>query len=108
MRQSGESLAGHIAYIELGPLNVLEAVTRGCDLNAQWVRGGSPDSFLARDDDESFDLRQDLIRTYLDREVSQFGPRVPAETLERLWTMPAHNHGALLNASRLAAGVGGE
>src|SRR6185503_7188526 len=64
-----------------------------------------PDSFLAASDDASFRLRQSFIRTYLERDVPQFGPRIPAETLERLWTMLAHNQGTLLNASRLAAGL---
>jgi predicted AAA+ superfamily ATPase len=50
-------------------------------------------------------LRKDFIRTYLERDVAQFGPRIPAETLERLWTMLAHGQGSLLNASRLAAGL---
>lgn len=105
MRQSGESLAGRIAYVSLGPFDVLEV---GGDSAAQtrlWLRGGFPDSFLARDDRESFALRQDFIRTYLERDVPLFGPRIPAETLQRLWTMLAHNQGTLLNASRLAANL---
>jgi uncharacterized protein len=70
-----------------------------------WIRGGFPDSYLARSDAESLALRQDFIRTYLERDVPQFGPRIPAETLDRLWTMLAHNQGSLLNASRLAAAL---
>jgi len=105
LRQSGESLAGRIAYIEMGPLDVLEAVRTDDDLRTLWVRGGFPDSFLSRNDRESFDGRKDFIRTYLERDVPQFGPRIPAETLERLWTMLAHNQGTLLNASRLAAAL---
>jgi hypothetical protein len=69
------------------------------------VRGGFPDSYLAPDDGDSLALRQDFIRTYLERDVSLYGPRLPAETLRRLWTMLAHGQGSLLNASRLAGNL---
>lgn len=105
LRQSGESLAGRIAYVDLAPFDVLETVSSGADLTALWVRGGFPDSYLAHDDRQSLDWRKDFIRFCLEREVPQFGPRVPAETLERLWTMLAHAQGTLLNASRLAAAL---
>jgi len=71
-----------------------------------WVRGGFPSSFLADDDAISLRWRQDFIRTYLERDVSQLGPRVPAETLRRLWTMLAHSQASLLNAASLARGLG--
>jgi len=105
LRQSGESLAGRIAYVEMGPLDALEAKGTNARLSTLWVRGGFPDSYLARSDAESLAIREDFIRTYLERDVPQFGPRIPAETLERLWTMLAHNQGALLNSSRLASGL---
>jgi predicted AAA+ superfamily ATPase len=105
LRQSGESLAGRIAYVEMGPLDVLEAAKKDRDAAALWLRGGFPDSFLARTDAESLLWRKDFIRTYLERDVPQLGPRIPAETLGRLWTMLAHGQGTLLNASRLAAGL---
>ena len=100
LQQSGESLAGRIAFVELTPLNALE-VPPG-DLDTLWARGGFPPSFLASNDSVSFRWRQDFIRTYLERDVPQFGPRLPAETLRRLWTMLAHNQGELLNAANLA------
>jgi uncharacterized protein len=103
MRQS-ETLAGRIAYVDMGPLQVLE--TGAASLKTLWLRGGFPDSFLAADDAESLARRRDFIRTYLERDVPMFGPRVPAETLERLWTMLAHSQGGLLNASKLASGIG--
>jgi predicted AAA+ superfamily ATPase len=103
MRQS-ETLAGRIAYVDMGPFNVLETGPEG--MNDLWLRGGFPDSYLAAGDAESLALRGDFIRTYLERDVPMFGPRVPAETLERLWTMLAHCQGGLLNASKLAAGIG--
>ena len=106
LRQSGESLAGRIAYIDMEPLNVLETSSKKkSDPSKLWVRGGLPDSFLAVDDEESLAWRHDFIRTYLERDVPQFGPRIPAETLERLWIMLAHSQGQLLNASKLAGSL---
>ena len=105
LRQSGESLAGRISYVELGPINALEAPTRRDALTALFVRGGFPDSLLAYSDADSLALRRDFIRTYLERDVPMLGPRIPAETLARLWTMLAHGQGSLLNASRLAAAL---
>lgn len=105
LRQSGESLAGRIEYVELGPFSVVEVENREDAIQRLWLRGGFPDSYLAANDADSFSLRRGFIRTYLERDVPQFGPRIPAETLERLWTMLAHNQGGLLNASRLASGL---
>lgn len=105
LRQSGESLAGRIEYVDLNPLDVLEAAPDRDAADALWVRGGFPDSFLAADDADSLAFRRSFIRTYLERDVPQLGPRIAAETLERLWTMLAHGQGTLLNASRLAAGL---
>jgi len=105
LRQSSESLAGRIAYVEMGPLDVLETKAAGGDTTALWMRGGFPESFLAASDRNSLEWRKDFIRSYLERDVPLLGPRVPAETLERLWTMLAHEQGALLNASRLATSL---
>lgn len=104
MRQSGETLAGRIAYLELSPFDALEIDADDQDL--LWVRGGFPDSFLAADDDVSLRWRQNFIRTYLERDVPQLGPRIPAETLRRFWTMLAHAQGGLLNAASLAGSLG--
>jgi predicted AAA+ superfamily ATPase len=106
LRQSGESLAGRIAYIDMQPFNVLEteAETR-TDLERLWLRGGFPDSYLAASDEDSYAYRRNFIRTYLERDVPQFSLRIPAETLERLWIMLAHNQGQTLNASRLASSL---
>jgi uncharacterized protein len=105
LRQSSESLAGRIAHVELGPLDVLEAGPSNADITPLWVRGGFPDSYLAQNDRLSFAWRRDFIRSYLEREIPLFGPRIPAETLESLWTMLAHNQGGMLNASRLAGAL---
>jgi len=105
LRQSGESLAGRIAYIDMQPFHLLEVAGGRDALTRHWVRGGFPDSFLAVDGRRSLLLRKDFIRTYLERDVALFGPRLPAETLERLWIMLAHSQGGLLNASRLASSL---
>ena len=107
LRQSSESLAGRIAFLELTPLLVAEATGRGGrTVDRLWSRGGFPDSFLARSDEASAEWRQAFIRTYLERDIPQFGPRVPAETLHRFWQMLAHNQGQLLNAANIASGLG--
>ncbi len=105
LRQSGESLAGRISYIPLEPLSVLELPPEPQTILKLWVRGGFPGSYLASSDTASLRWRTDFIRTYLERDVPQFGPRVPAELLGRLWTMLAHSQGTLLNASRLASAL---
>jgi len=105
LRQSGESLAGRIAYVELGPIRLAEIAPGFASHRDLWVRGGFPDSLLAADDAASLAWRRDFIRTYLERDIPQLGPRIPAETLGRFWTMLAHTHGGLLNASNLARNV---
>lgn len=104
LAQSGESLAGRIAFAELTPLDLAEVGAERLD--RLWVRGGFPESFLANSGEASLRWRRDFIRTYLERDVPQLGPRIPAETLRRLWTMLAHNQGSLLNAASLARGLG--
>jgi predicted AAA+ superfamily ATPase len=105
LRQSSESLAGRISYINMGPFDILEIIANDYSALDLWIRGGFPDSYLAEDDSQSVLWRKDFIRSYLERDVQLFGPRVPAETLERLWTMLAHNQGTLLNASKLGASL---
>ena len=104
LRQSGETLAGRIAYMELSPFDALEA--RSLPLDDLWLRGGFPESLLARSAADSLHWRQDFIRTYLERDIPQFGPRLPAETLRRFWAMLAHNQGGMLNSALLARNLG--
>jgi predicted AAA+ superfamily ATPase len=104
LAQSGETLAGRIALVELAPFDLTEAGTERID--DLWVRGGFPQSLLAGNDELSLNWRLDFIRTYLERDIPQFGPRIPAETLGRLWTMLAHNQGGMLNVSQLARNLG--
>lgn len=100
LHQAGETLAGRITYLELSPLHVLEATRQPGDL--LWLRGGFPDSLLATSDARSLKWRQDFIRSYLERDIAQFGRRIAAETLRRFWTMLAHHQGGLLNLAQLA------
>lgn len=103
LQQSGESLAGRIAYLELYGIDVLEFAGNKIEsLNQLWLRGGFPESLLAASDTQSIGWRRDFIKTYLERDIPQLGPRIPAQTLERFWTMLAHNQGSVLNASQLA------
>jgi len=104
LQQSAESLAGRVSYHELTPFT-LDEVGQGA-LPQLWLRGGFPDSFLAGSNRESLTWREDFIRTYLERDIPSFGLRIPAETLRRFWTMLAHEQGGLLNAAKIAAGLG--
>ena len=100
LKQSSESLAGRIRYLELSPLDAGEVGYERLD--ALWLRGGFPESLLAPSDAASLRWRMDFIRTYVERDIPLLGPRIPAETLRRLWTMLAHSQGGLLNAAALA------
>jgi len=108
LRQSGESLAGRVSYVELTPLLAAELpVADLAGLQSFWLRGGFPLSYLAQDDDASYVWRQDFIRTFLQRDLPGMGVRVPAETLRRFWQMLAHLQGQLFNASQLGMSLGG-
>ncbi len=100
LRQSGETLAGRVAYCEMTSLNVGEVGAERLD--DLWSRGGFPDSLQAGRDADSFEWRLDFIQTYLERDIPALGPRIPGETLRRFWTMLAHNQGQTFNAARLA------
>jgi predicted AAA+ superfamily ATPase len=106
MQQSSESLAGRVTCLDMNPVDGPEAAAAGIEPDALWCRGGFPDSLLAQDDRGSYEWRLDFIRSYLERDVPMFAPRMPSQTLGRLWTMLAHLQGGLLNASQLAASLG--
>ena len=105
MRQSSESLAGRISYIEMSGLNLAEIDRNQQHRQTLWLRGGFPDSYLAADDDVAMDWLENLIRTYLERDIPQMGFRVPAARLRRLWTMLAHLQGETINYSQLASNL---
>lgn len=104
LRQSSESLAGRIAYHELGGLTLDEVGTE--HLDALWLCGGFPLSYLAASESASALWRQQFIRTYLERDLSELGIRLPSTTMRRFWTMLAHYHGEIWNGSELARAFG--
>jgi len=110
IRQSSESLAGRIAYLELTPFLLSEvAGPSTADRPIEqvlWQRGGFPESFLARNAAASLEWRENFIQTFLERDIPQLGFNIPAETLRRLWRMLAHSHGQQLNSSRLGEAIG--
>lgn len=108
LQQASESLAGRVAQLELTPFQAREVLPPdllGPELNPLWVRGGFPLSWLAQGDAASLRWREAFIATYLERDIPALGPRMPATTLRRLWTMLAHVQGGLLNQSLLAASL---
>ncbi len=105
MRQASETLAGRVRYTELSPINVLELPPQVGDVDRLWTRGGFPESLLAADDTASAAWRRDFIRSYLERDVPMFAPRMPAEAVGRLWTMLANAQATPLNQSRFASSL---
>ncbi len=105
LKQSGETLAGRISYLHLDPINLAE-LPPTISQDTLWERGGFPDSLLARSNALSLRWRLDFIRTYLERDVPQFGPRISPQVLRRYWGMLAHNQGGLLNTAQLARNLG--
>ena len=107
LKQSSESLAGRIVYIELDPLDVTEAKASGVKdyVDQLWVRGGFPDSFLVESDEMSARWREAFIRTYLKRDLPDLGPNLPAELVYRLWRMLVLDQGSQLNITKLAGNL---
>jgi len=104
LRQASETLAGRIAFHTLEGFDLSEV---GNDnLSQLWLRGGFPESFLARSNSASFEWRRNFIRTFVERDLPQLGIRVSAQTLTRFWSMLAHYHGQIWNASELGRALG--
>ncbi|MCY4643165.1 MAG: ATP-binding protein [Bacteriovoracales bacterium] len=104
IRQSSETLAGRLAFLDMGPFNCLEVDEE--KFYQHWLRGGYPRSFLAKNDRLSLEWRNNYIRTFLERDIPQLGFNIPAQTLHRLWKMLAHSQGQTLNSSKLGANLG--
>jgi len=104
LRQSSESLAGRIAYHEVGGFTVQEVGVRA--LERLWFRGSFPKSYLARTHAQSEEWRHGFIRTFLERDLPQLGIRIHSTTLHRFWAMLAHYHGQIWNASEFARSFG--
>ena len=108
LRQTSETLAGRISFIELTPLSLFEVNPKADKqtVRSLWLRGGFPRSYLARSENDSFEWRQDFIQTFLERDIPQLGINIPARRLQRFWQMCAHIHGQLLNRSSLGESLG--
>ncbi|MGB5616470.1 MAG: ATP-binding protein [Desulfobacterales bacterium] len=102
IKQSSESLAGRISYIDLTPF-LLREVTGRVSWRDLWIRGGFPESVLAENDEDSFDWRLDFIRTFMERDIPTMGFNIPIPVIERLWLLLAHFHGQTINYHKLAA-----
>jgi len=104
MRNSSETLAGRIGFVDLTGFNLDEVGVK--NLSSLWLKGGFPRSYLADDDQQSYQWRQDFIRTFLERDLSQLGFNLPAQTMRRFWIMLAHYHGQIWKASEFARSLG--
>ena len=104
LRGSSETLAGRVHFVDMSGFTLFEVGTR--KQNTLWLRGGFPESFLARTDELSWKWREDFIRTCLERDLPQLGVRIPATSLRRFWTMIAHSHGQIWNGSQIGASLG--
>ena len=104
LRQSSESLAGRVERISIGGFTLPEVGLDG--LTDLWLRGGFPRSFLATSEVDSVSWRQQFIQTLLERDLPQWGVRVPATALGRFWAMVAHYHGQTWNATEAARSLG--
>lgn len=106
LRQASETLAGRIAYLDMLPVQPDEAVQSGLGIDQLWLRGGFPNSLLATSDEASALWRTDFIRSYLERDLPMFAPRMPAQTIGRLWRMLATAQSTPLNLARLSQNLG--
>jgi predicted AAA+ superfamily ATPase len=104
LKQTGESLAGRVRYLELSPF--LPSEINSSQQSELWLRGGFPESFLASSYRKSFQWRRDFIRSYMERDVNQFAPRLAVHNLRTLWSMLAHQNGGLLNLASLSRSLG--
>ena len=102
IRQSSETLAGRIGFVELPPFSLCETN----ETNKLWMRGGFPLSYLALNDSDSFLWRQNYITTFLERDIPALGFNIPPQQLRRFWLMLAHYHGQTFNASEIARSLG--
>jgi predicted AAA+ superfamily ATPase len=104
IKGASESLAGRISFIDMSGFNLEEVGIK--NWQQLWFRGGFPRSYLAKNDIESMKWRNNFIRTFLERDIPQFGINIPAITLRRFWTMVAHYHGQLWSSAEFARSIG--
>jgi len=106
VKQSSESLAGRIVFHNLSAFLITELESDKKTVDKLWIRGGFPDSFLAKNEEASLNWRESFIKTYLERDIPNFGIKIPSIQLRRFWMMLAHSHGSLWNASKIASALG--
>jgi len=106
LRQSSETLAGRIIFHDLSTLLISETGSEKKIIDRLWIRGGFPDSYLAASENAGIKWRDSFIKTYLERDIPNFGINIPANQLRRFWMMIAHSHGSLWNASKISASLG--
>lgn len=104
IRSVSETLAGRVEFVDMAGFDLTEVGSRGW--KQLWIRGGFPRSFLAGNDQDSFAWREGFIRTFLERDIPQLGINIPAPAMRRFWTMLAHYHGQIWNASRMGSALG--
>lgn len=102
IKQSSETLAGRIRYIEITPFSYSEVD----NLNKLWLRGGFPNSYFAKNEQNSSDWRAAYITTFLEQDIPNLGIQIPPRTLRRFWMMLAHYHGGIFNASEIGSSLG--
>ncbi len=102
VKHSSETLAGRIGHIEVMPFDLTEVG----DVQKLLYRGGFPKSFLAPEDEDSFNWRENYIRTFLEQDISNLGLRISATTLRRFWMMIAHWHGQMINLTEIGKSLG--
>jgi predicted AAA+ superfamily ATPase len=103
VKNVSETLAGRVEFIDMAGFDISELGVQAA--RTLWIRGGFPRSYLADNDDDSFAWREGFIRTFLQRDIPQLGIHIPAAAMRRFWTMLAHYHGQIWNASRIAAAM---
>lgn len=107
LQNTSETLAGRIGLIDMTPFTYEELYgSSDFDINRFWLRGGYPDSYLSENDEYSSLWRESFIRTYIERDIPQFGFQITSRQMLRLMLMIAHNHGQLLNSSKLGESLG--
>ncbi|MBN1578117.1 MAG: ATP-binding protein [Chitinispirillaceae bacterium] len=106
LRQTSETLAGRIHYIEMAPFSLSEVDMEGKNMRILWMRGGFPRSYLAATDEASYEWRQDFIRTFLERDIPAMGFRIPENSMRRFWRMLAHLNAQVLNRSKIGQSLG--
>jgi len=102
IKQSSETLAGRVGYIEMTPFEISEV----SEINKLWLRGGFPRSYLAEDEESSVLWRKNYIKTFLERDIPNLGFSIPSPQLQRFWLMISHYHGGIFNASELGKSLG--